>query len=158
MFHMNQALAPIVLSCLLIGACSTTQETVSTSGAEAMVGSIVPTGTKINNAQSLTLGNAAITTPVGAQTVDISTTGAASDWPNRPVRIIVSYPPGGPVDVLALPLAEGLQKAWGGNPVIVQHEHTVDGCVCDTAVACKDNACRDVFPRVAREMVHDRYF
>ena len=57
MFHMNQALAPIVLSCLLIGACSTTQETVSTSGAEAMVGSIVPTGSKINNAQSLIMGS-----------------------------------------------------------------------------------------------------
>ena len=34
----------------------------------------------------------------------------------------MSYPPGGPVDVLARPLAEGLQKLWGGSPVIVENK------------------------------------
>ncbi|HTO51630.1 MAG TPA: tripartite tricarboxylate transporter substrate binding protein [Burkholderiales bacterium] len=46
----------------------------------------------------------------------------AQQFPTKPVRIVVSYPPGGPVDVLARPLAEGLQKAWGGNPVIVENK------------------------------------
>ncbi len=47
----------------------------------------------------------------------------AQQFPSgKPVRIIVSYPPGGPVDVLARPLAEGLQKLWGGNPVIVENK------------------------------------
>ena len=47
---------------------------------------------------------------------------AAQQFPSKPVRIVVSYPPGGPVDVLARPLAEGLQKIWGGNPVIVENK------------------------------------
>lgn len=48
---------------------------------------------------------------------------AAQQFPSgKPVRIIVSYPPGGPVDVLARPLADGLQKLWGGNPVIVENK------------------------------------
>jgi len=58
MFHMNKALAPLALgACLMISACSTTQESISTTGAEAMVGSILPTGSKINNAQSLIMGS-----------------------------------------------------------------------------------------------------
>jgi tripartite-type tricarboxylate transporter receptor subunit TctC len=44
----------------------------------------------------------------------------AQTFPNKPVKIVVSYPPGGPVDVLARPLAEGLQKLWG-QPVIVEN-------------------------------------
>jgi tripartite-type tricarboxylate transporter receptor subunit TctC len=46
---------------------------------------------------------------------------AAQQFPSKPVRIVVSYPPGGPVDVLARPLAEGLQKLWG-SPVIVENK------------------------------------
>jgi tripartite-type tricarboxylate transporter receptor subunit TctC len=45
----------------------------------------------------------------------------AQQFPTKPVRIVVSYPPGGPVDVLARPLAEGLQKLWG-SPVIVENK------------------------------------
>ncbi len=46
----------------------------------------------------------------------------------------------------------------GGNPVLVQHEHAVDGGVCNTAIAGKDNACGDVLPCVIGEMMHDRNF
>jgi len=52
----------------------------------------------------------------------LCTAAVAQQFPTKPVRIVVSYPPGGPVDVLARPLAEGLQKAWGGNPVIVENK------------------------------------
>ena len=45
----------------------------------------------------------------------------AQQFPTKPVRIVVSYPPGGPVDVLARPLADGLQKLWG-SPVIVENK------------------------------------
>lgn len=46
----------------------------------------------------------------------------AQQFPSKPVRIIVSYPPGGPVDALARPLAEGLQKLWNGNSVLVENK------------------------------------
>jgi tripartite-type tricarboxylate transporter receptor subunit TctC len=47
---------------------------------------------------------------------------AAQQFPSKPVRIIVSYPPGGPVDALARPLAEGLQKIWSGSSVLVENK------------------------------------
>jgi tripartite-type tricarboxylate transporter receptor subunit TctC len=49
---------------------------------------------------------------------------AAQTFPvaGKPVRIIVSYPPGGPVDALARPLADGLQKLWPGTPVLVENK------------------------------------
>jgi tripartite-type tricarboxylate transporter receptor subunit TctC len=50
----------------------------------------------------------------------IGGTAAAQSFPSRPVKIVVSYPAGGVVDVLARPLAAGLQQAWG-HPVIVEN-------------------------------------
>ena len=37
----------------------------------------------------------------------------AQKWPDKPVRFIVPYPPGGNVDVAARIVADGLQKASG---------------------------------------------
>lgn len=36
----------------------------------------------------------------------------ATDWPTRPVRVIVPYPAGGGVDVLARAVAQKLQERW----------------------------------------------
>ncbi len=59
---------------------------------------------------------------VGALLAAALMTGAlAQQFPSKPVRIVVSYPPGGPVDALARPLADGLQKLWNGNPVLVEN-------------------------------------
>jgi tripartite-type tricarboxylate transporter receptor subunit TctC len=49
-------------------------------------------------------------------------TGAlAQNYPSRPVRIIVPYPPGGGVDGMARPLADQLAKRWG-QPVMVENK------------------------------------
>jgi tripartite-type tricarboxylate transporter receptor subunit TctC len=53
--------------------------------------------------------------------VAAATTASAQAFPSKPVKIVVSYPAGGVVDVLARPLAAGLQQEWGGNPVIVEN-------------------------------------
>jgi tripartite-type tricarboxylate transporter receptor subunit TctC len=50
----------------------------------------------------------------------LGSTAGAQTFPTKPVRIVVSYPAGGVVDVLARPLATGLQQQWG-QPVIVEN-------------------------------------
>lgn len=44
-----------------------------------------------------------------------------ASYPTRPVRIVVAYPPGGGIDVLARQLAERLSPQWG-QPVVVENK------------------------------------
>jgi tripartite-type tricarboxylate transporter receptor subunit TctC len=43
---------------------------------------------------------------------------AAEVWPARPLRIVVAYSPGGPVDLIARPVAQRLSEAFGQAVVI----------------------------------------
>ena len=45
----------------------------------------------------------------------------AQDFPTQPVKLVVPYPPGGGVDVLARALGDRLAQAWG-RPVIVENK------------------------------------
>ncbi|MEK7947125.1 tripartite tricarboxylate transporter substrate binding protein [Pigmentiphaga sp. YJ18] len=42
-------------------------------------------------------------------------------WPNRPVKLIVPFAPGGPTDTIARMLAEKMQAAWQ-QPVVVDYK------------------------------------
>jgi tripartite-type tricarboxylate transporter receptor subunit TctC len=42
----------------------------------------------------------------------------AQAWPNRVVRIIVPFAPGGPTDTIARVVADRLAKTWGQQVVI----------------------------------------
>lgn len=55
-------------------------------------------------------------------------TPAAAAFPDRPVRIIVPFPPGGSNDVIARLLAESLQQQWK-QPVIVDNRSGAGGNV-----------------------------
>ena len=58
----------------------------------------------------------------------------AADWPDRPVRIVVPYPPGGNVDVAARIIAPGLHKAFG-QPFIVENKPGAGGMIAGEQVA-----------------------
>lgn len=50
--------------------------------------------------------------------VGLSLPAAADDFPTRPITMIVPYPPGGPSDVVARIMADGMGKALKGTIVI----------------------------------------
>jgi tripartite-type tricarboxylate transporter receptor subunit TctC len=50
----------------------------------------------------------------------ICATASAQGWPARNVRIVVPYPPGGGIDILARQLTDKLAPQWG-QPVVVEN-------------------------------------
>ncbi len=59
---------------------------------------------------------------------------AASDYPNRPIRVIVGLPPGGATDVLARLLAEKMAPALG-QPLIVENRPGAGAIIGTDALA-----------------------
>jgi tripartite-type tricarboxylate transporter receptor subunit TctC len=57
-----------------------------------------------------------------------STLAAKADYPDKPIRIIVPYTPGGTVDLLARALSPYLTKAWG-QQIIVENRPGAGGSV-----------------------------
>ena len=58
----------------------------------------------------------------------------AQPWPGKPVRIVVAYPPGGGIDVLARQLADKLAPQWS-QPVIVENKPGANTIVAAESVA-----------------------
>ena len=60
---------------------------------------------------------------------------AASNYPNRSIRIIVTFPPGGPTDIIARAVGQKLTEAWG-QPVVVDNRAGAGGNI-GTELAAK---------------------
>jgi tripartite-type tricarboxylate transporter receptor subunit TctC len=55
-------------------------------------------------------------------------------WPTKPVRLVVAYPPGGGIDVMARQIAEKLTPAWG-QPVVVENKPGANTILATDSVA-----------------------
>jgi len=59
---------------------------------------------------------------------------AQADYPNRPVRVIIPYPPGAGTDLIARPVAEQLSRALG-QQFVVEHRSGAGGALGAEALA-----------------------
>jgi tripartite-type tricarboxylate transporter receptor subunit TctC len=59
---------------------------------------------------------------------------AQTDWPNKPIQIIVTFAPGGTSDVLARAIAPDLSKALG-QPVLVVNKPGANSTIATREVA-----------------------
>jgi tripartite-type tricarboxylate transporter receptor subunit TctC len=60
--------------------------------------------------------------------------GAQTGYPNHTVRVLIGYPPGGPVDIIARVVGTGLSEIWG-QPVVVENIAGAGGNIAGERVA-----------------------
>ena len=58
----------------------------------------------------------------------------AGAYPNRPIRIVVTYPPGGPADIVARAVGQKLTETWG-QPVVIDNRAGAGGNIGTELVA-----------------------
>lgn len=73
-----------------------------------------------------------------ALALGLSAPATAQDYPTKPVRILVPYPPGGASDVTARVLADKLARRWGGKPVFVENKAGANGVIGTETIARAD--------------------
>ena len=63
---------------------------------------------------------------------------AAEDYPTKPIKIVVPYPPGGTTDLITRVIAKGLNEAWK-QPVVVENRGGASGMIGTEIVAKAPN-------------------
>lgn len=72
--------------------------------------------------------------PMSALAADTPTAATSDQWPQRPLRFVVPYPPGGPLDTMARMLAEKVRDDLG-QAVIVENKAGAGGNIGADLVA-----------------------
>src|SRR5439155_2095610 len=63
-----------------------------------------------------------------------STLASAQSYPSKPIRMLVAFPPGGPVDIIARLVGPKISESLG-QPVVVENKVGASGNVATTEVA-----------------------
>ncbi|MBI4189372.1 MAG: tripartite tricarboxylate transporter substrate binding protein [Betaproteobacteria bacterium] len=62
---------------------------------------------------------------------------AAADYPEKPIRVVVTAPPGGGTDIVARRIGQKLSESWG-QPVVVENKGGGGGSIAAQAVVRSD--------------------
>src|SRR6201991_4593159 len=68
----------------------------------------------------------------------LSSAGAQTAYPNKPIRVVVPFPAGGTTDILARAAGQKMSEAWG-QPVIVDNRPGAGGNIGAELVAKSPN-------------------
>ncbi len=68
----------------------------------------------------------------------LSSRASAADWPQRLVRIVVPFPPGGSTDITARLVGNRLQEVWGQS-VVIENKPGAGGNIASDMVAHSDS-------------------
>ena len=71
---------------------------------------------------------------LGITLAPIAAPAVAQDWPTRPVRCIVPYPPGGPTDLVGRVAAQRAQQELG-QPLVIENKPGASGTIGSAEVA-----------------------
>ena len=83
--------------------------------------------------------------------VALATHATAQSFPDRPLRLIVPYPPGGNTDILARAVGQRLTESWG-KPVIVDNRGGGNGVIASEISARSNPDGHTLFVGSAREL------
>ena len=74
------------------------------------------------------MSNTRMRTFIVALSLMASALASAQDYPSRPVRIVVPYPPGGPTDVIVRVVGNRLGESLG-QPVVIENRAGASGMI-----------------------------
>ncbi len=123
-FHCFTRLLPVLV--LAAGGSSAFGQTASPANApiKATAATSAPTATRTSTTLTVKTG----------RTAAPATAPVALDWPTKPIRLLIGFPPGSVQDLSARAIAEPLSKAMG-QPVIVENKSGASGTIAADQVA-----------------------
>ena len=75
-----------------------------------------------------------LATAMAFASIGVPAQDGAGTYPNRPIRIVVTYPPGGPADIVARAVGQKLIETWG-QPVVIDNRAGAGGNIGTELVA-----------------------